>query len=107
MRYPFYYGGETVGHFELNQLPGNAQIIVSNHSCIYEQHRGKGLGQVLSEEKLDLMQELGFDYSIATVRANNEPQMRIMEKNGWTQLDSFYNREGGQEIIIFGRRLSG
>ncbi len=112
MRYPFHALtegnplGKPVGYYELNNFPGCNQLVVSNHSCIFPEYRGKGLGQALSEEKIALAKSEGYDYMMATVVATNERQLRIMENNGWTKLDTFFNRESGNEVIIFGRRLS-
>ncbi len=111
MRYQFFddgycFGARPAGHYELNNFPGCNQIVVSNHSCIYPLLRGNGLGQKLSEEKIATAREEGFDYMIATVVSTNTAQLKIMEKNGWTLLDTFFNRESGNEVNIFGRRLS-
>ena len=67
MRYPFFddgihFGAKPIGHYELNHFPGCNQIVVSNHSCIYEEYRGNKLGQKLSEEKIARAKEEGFDY---------------------------------------------
>jgi len=107
MRYPFF--GESflpIGHYELNHFPGCNQIVISNHSCIYPEFRGQGHGLALAKEKIAMAKEEGFDYMIATVVSTNTAQLKIMEKNGWTLLDTFFNRESGNEVNIFGRRLS-
>jgi L-amino acid N-acyltransferase YncA len=111
MRYPFFhdghfFGAKPIGHYELNPFPGCNQMVVSNHSCIYSEYRGQGLGQILAEEKISTAKEEGFDYMIATVVSTNTAQLKIMEKNGWKLLDTFFNRESGNEVNIFGRRLS-
>lgn len=115
MRYPYYdvvpdgFCEETekiVGHYELNNFPGCNQIVISNHSCIYPEYRGKGFGLELAKEKISRAKEEGFDYMIATVVSANIVQLKIMEKNGWKLLDTFFNRESGNEVNIFGRTLS-
>ena len=110
MRYPFfdyhhYFGQKPVGHYEINNFPGCNQLAVFNHSCIYPEHRGRGLGKLLSIEKIKTAEEEGYDYAIATVVSTNERQLAIMEQNGWKLLDTFFNRESGNEVNIFGRRL--
>ena len=100
------YIDKIVGHYELNSFPGCNQIVVSNHSCIYDEYRGMGLGKRLADEKIEKAKSEGYDYMIAIVVSTNEPQLRIMEKNGWKLLDGFNNRESGNEVHIFGRRLS-
>lgn len=111
MRYSFFddsvdFGARPAGHYELNVFPGCNQLVISNHSCIYSEYRGSGLGQRLSEEKIATATEEGFDYMIATVVSTNTAQLKIMEKNDWKQLDVFHNRESGNDVIIFGRRLN-
>ena len=111
VRYPFYKmqfpeGIDPIGHYELNHFPGCNQIVISNHSCIYPEHRGFGHGSELAKEKIYTAEQEGFDYMIATVVSTNTAQLAIMEKNNWTRLDSFFNRESGNEVFIFGRRLS-
>ena len=118
MRYPFLamfqkmdepettYIDKVVGHYELNNFPGCNQMVVSNHSCIYPEFRGMGLGTQLGQEKISVAKKEGYDYMIATVVSTNTAQLAIMEKNGWKLLDTFFNRESGNEVNIFGRRLS-
>ena len=100
------YIDKIVGHYELNNFPGCNQIVVSNHSCVYEEYRGQGLGRRLGIEKIDVARQEGYDYMIATVVSTNTAQLKIMESNGWKLLDTFQNRESGNEVNIFGRRLS-
>lgn len=96
----------NVGHYELNHFPGCNQIVISNHSCIYPEYRERGFGRLLAKEKIEVARQDGYDYMIATVVSTNTAQLKIMEKNGWTLLDTFFNRESGNEVNIFGRRLS-
>ena len=118
MRYPFRamfrkdevlettYIDKVVGHYELNNFPGCNQIVISNRSCIHPEFRGQGLGKQLAAEKIAVATQDGYDYMIATVVSTNTAQLKIMAENNWTLLDSFSNRETGNEINIFGRRLS-
>jgi len=38
--------------------------------------------------------------------STNTAQLKIMENNGWKLLDTFFNRESGNEVNIFGRSFS-
>jgi GNAT superfamily N-acetyltransferase len=93
------------GFYELNPFPGCNQIVVSNHSWVAPEHRGKGLGTVIHKERLDVMKVLGYDYAICTVKLGNVAQINILNKNGWKCLDEFLNRETGNTVLVFGRRL--
>ena len=101
MRYADLYGG----FYELNPFPGCNQIVVSNHSWVAPEQRGKGLGDLIHKERLEHAKTLGYDYVICTVKADNVPQIKILEKNGWTLLDSFINRETTNQVLIYGREV--
>jgi predicted GNAT superfamily acetyltransferase len=91
------------GFYELNPFPGCNQLVVSNHAFVLPQHRGTGEGQRQHQERLDKAKELGYDYIICTVKAQNSVEIHILEKNSWSLLDDFYNKETGDQILIYGR----
>lgn len=91
------------GFYELNPFPGCNQIIVSNHSFIAKERRGKGLGDQVHKERLAYIETLGYDYVICTVKEENIPQIKILEKNNWRHLDTFTNRETENTVRIYGK----
>ena len=93
------------GFYELNPFPGCNQIVVSNHSWIPPEKRGKGFGDKVHKDRLHMINLLGYDYAICTVKMDNIPQIRILEKNGWKLLDNFFNRETGNSVYIYGRKM--
>lgn len=95
------------GFWELNPFPGNNQIVVSNHAFIYKHKRGQGKGTEKNKLRLDQASILGYDYMLCTVISTNIPQIRILTKNGFTRLDEFDNKETGNHIYIYGKRLEG
>lgn len=99
------YSDEDGGFFELNPFPGCNQIVVSNHSWIPPEKRGKGAGTSTHFKRLNLMRKLGYDYAICTVKSDNIPQIKILERAGWKRLDGFLNRETKNNVIIFGKGL--
>jgi len=103
MRYPDGIGG----FYELNPFPGCNQIIISNHSWIPQEQRGKGQGGKVHQFRLKMAENLGYDYILCTVKADNIPQIRILEKNGWKRLDSFDNRETKNLVFLYGKQLYG
>jgi len=94
-----------IGHYELVTLPGSPQVAVSCRAYIEKEFRGQGWGTQLAEERLKKARDLGYDYIIATVRADNAAQVKIMKNLGWEPLDSFTSRQTDQEIIVFGKKL--
>jgi RimJ/RimL family protein N-acetyltransferase len=94
------------GFYELNPFPGCNQIVVSNHAFIPKEHRGKGLGSMAHKHRLEHIKQLGYDYVMCTVHENNEPQIKILENNGWTYLDFFLNKETSKLLRIYGKRIN-
>lgn len=107
MRYIVY--GKTVldniGHYELTSLPGCNQIVVSHHAFINEEHRGKGNGKAAHYERLRHIDDLNYDYALCTINKANEAQSKILAKARWKMLDEFVNKETGNTVQIWGRRM--
>ncbi len=99
------YSDKLGGSYRIDDLPGNSQIAVSNAAFIHPNQRGKGHGKKVHKEKLNLMIELGYDIALCTVVTSNEPQIRIVEKNGWEKLMQFKSKKTGNDIILFGKYL--
>lgn len=97
--------GDENGFYELNPFPGCNQIVVSNHSYVYPEKRGKGLGTRYNQLRLEKARLLGYDYIICTVVSTNIAQLKIMKSAGFKELDTFNNKETGNTVTIFGRRL--
>ena len=93
------------GYCELNSFPGCSQIVVSNHAFIYQEKRGKGCGKKNHELRYERARFLGYDYIICTVRANNVPELKILENNNFKELDEFTNTNTGNLVKIFGKKI--
>jgi L-amino acid N-acyltransferase YncA len=94
------------GYCELNPFPGNSQIVVSNHAFIYPDKRGKGLGNDNHKLRVERARFLGYDYLICTVKSTNSHELKILEKNGFKELDEFLNTNTGNMNKIFGKPLN-
>lgn len=100
------FSDDNGGFFELNPFPGCNQVVVSNHSWIAPDKRGQGLGTKVHNERLSLMEKLGYDYALCTVKSGNFAQIAILNKAGWKQLDAFMNRETNNVVLIYGKGLN-
>lgn len=90
---------------EIDSLPGCSQIAVSHAAFVNPRHRGHGVGDAAHKERLALMVDLGYDYTICTVDTKNTAQLQILAKNGWTRLSSFDSLKTGNTVAIYGRTL--
>ena len=93
------------GFCELNPFPCCSQIVVSNHAFIYKEKRGKGLGKQNHQLRIDRARFMGYDYLMCTVVSTNAPQLAILSKQGFKELDRFFNKETENEVVIFGKKL--
>jgi RimJ/RimL family protein N-acetyltransferase len=93
------------GFYEFNPFPGCNQIVVSNHSFVDPSFRGKGHGTSVARKRLAHANSLGYDLVLATVQAQNTPQIKIMEHLRWKPLVSFVSRVSEKEVILFSNDL--
>ena len=98
-------GDKVVGFYDINAFPGCNQVAVSNHAFIVPSERKKGYGTRFHKERLDQMVEMGYDYSLCTVKDNNTFQLLILEGAGWDHLSTFRNSETGSMVQLWGRKL--
>ncbi len=99
-------GKKIVGFWEVNSLPGCPQIAVSNHVFINLPYRNQGYGKRYHAERLKNLKELGFNYVLCTVRADNVFQRKILSRFGWKLFDVFNNKETTNDVMIYGKDLS-
>lgn len=94
------------GFYEINSFPGCNQLAVSNHVFLEKEYRGKGFGQQFQESREHHTKLLGYDAVICTVKADNFPEIKLLEKNDWKKIWEFYNRETENIILIFAKNLN-
>ncbi len=76
----------TFGNFALRCFQGNYEIAESFSVWITNANRGNGLGQQQHLDRLEIARAAGLKALVATVDNENEPQIHILYKNGWTKL---------------------
>lgn len=91
----------TLSCWSLTQLSGCCGVCVSYGAVIVDEElRGKGLGTLLNELRIDLARELGYGCLICTDIEDNIPQQKILNQNGWKKIGSFTNPRTNNEISI-------
>ena len=99
-------GQKVVGFYEINSLPGCPQVAVSNHAFINPAFRNNGYGKRYHGERLANLKELGYDYVVCTVKADNVFQKKILTRFGWKFLDQFLNKDTGNVVELYGKIVS-
>lgn len=95
----------SVAWFQLDQLQGCCGVLVSYHAAIGLRYRGKGLGYLLNKMRQQIAWNRGYTVLICTDVLHNEPQQKILERNGWTKLTAFENRRTGNDVGLHIKHL--
>lgn len=90
---------------ELTPLPGCSQVVVSHGAFMLQEHRNKGYATSEHLIAMRQMRILNYDYALCTVREDNSPQHKILDKAGWRLFDRFTSQYSGGLVRIYGRTL--
>lgn len=88
---------KAIATFNLSKMPGSNDTLISNDAFISPEHRKKGLGTILNAMRIDIAKRLFFRALICTNSLSNEPQRKILTKNGWQ--DAFVIGEQGKHQV--------
>lgn len=90
----------TVGIFSIMQLPGCCGICLSYHAQTSRFYKNKGIGTILNKMRIEMAKELGYGIMMCTDIKGNEPQEKILTKNGWKSIFSFNNPRTSNNVNI-------
>jgi len=96
---------DEVGTYELDSLPGCAQICVSHNAFVFPVMRGQKKAEDWHKRRLAEIKRLGYDRVICTVRINNLAQIKILERNGWSKMHEFTSSYSGNVVQLYIRIL--
>jgi len=91
---------QILSSFSLTQLPGCCGVMVSFHSYVSVDHRGKGIGSFLHGVKVGVAKESGYSSILCTDVEGNLPQEAILNKNGWEKIATFNNARTLNDVAI-------
>jgi RimJ/RimL family protein N-acetyltransferase len=89
------------GSYQLSELPGCSQVVVSHGAWVLPHLRNKGIGSSEHEARLAKMQEMNFDVGLCTVDAANVPQIAILKKYHWQCVFEFPSSKTGNTVQIW------
>ena len=88
------------GEFELTIMPGNRRVLISQHTLVYPEFRGKGKGRELLKIKQEIAAYAGCNLLLATVREDNTVETHLLTTHGWTKYNT---RSTG--VSLWGKEL--
>jgi len=92
--------------YKFVEFPSCHPLGISHEVSIPKELRGSGVGTRFHELRLREALDSGYKYLLCTVRSDNPPQLAIMKKFYWKELDRFHNSEcDSHDTILFGRQM--
>lgn len=92
--------GGLIASFELHPMINCCGICVSTQAYVVQQERGKGLGTLLNQFRIDIARHNGYSLLLCTDIVSNSPQRSILKANGWRDIHSFVNRRTGNTVAV-------
>lgn len=92
--------GKTISTFRLEPMINCCGILISTAVEVTPSYRGRGLGTILNNLRIDIARFLGYGVLLCTDIANNEYQRKILNKNGWKDIFKFVNPRTKNVIFI-------
>jgi len=99
-------GSRIVAGWYLQEMPGCCGICVSTGAYVMPDFRKKGIGSLLNKLRIAIATELKYGLLLCTDVADNTPQQRILEKNGWDKIDVFSNPKTDNIINVHTIKLN-
>ena len=93
---------ESVYSGEVTPLPGCPDVAVSH--ALFVDGPG-GYGKKANKERCEQLTRLGYSAVVCTVCSSNEPQLVILESEGWTKVGHFNNRRTRNTLYFFIKQL--
>ena len=99
------YLRKFVANFSLKELHGCCGILVSYHTMIHPDYRGKGIANFLLEIKEDIARFNGYSVLLCTTTRDNAIEQHLLEKNGFTSNTKFDNKRTGNTVLMYSKIL--
>lgn len=95
-------GLRVVAVADVDPLPGCSQVGVIHNSFVDPSERSMGYGGEAHAMRLhDMKHEMLMDCALCTVDMTNTPQLKIMDRFGWTKAKEFKSRKTGHTVGLF------
>ena len=101
------YNHTPLGRCSYRVLPGCGPVIITHGSEIYPDFRGQGWGTKLHKARLAAFYDAEFRVALCTVRQDNEPERRILQRFGWVEGVKFFNPQTRHDVSMWTKELLG
>jgi ribosomal protein S18 acetylase RimI-like enzyme len=74
------------GYAYIDPFAGDSDIAHIHSVYVPEKDRGQGIGDAQHKERLEFLRNSGFSWALCTANSHNDPEIKILEKNGWEKI---------------------
>jgi len=94
-----------VAYWRIREMPGCCGVVVSTQSTVFNDFKGKGLGQKALQCRIKLAEEMGYSQIVCTVTEDNAVERHILEKYGFKQITDlkFGNKRTGNTVLWYSK----
>lgn len=78
------------GSYTFMRMPNQPAIALCYGFTVDAAYRGRGLGNCLKADQMEVLAKNGVRFAICSVKANNLAQIRILTKAGWSRSSSAF-----------------
>lgn len=89
----------------IQPFPSCPAMCIFRNVKVHEEYRGKGIGTLYHQIRLQHARNLGYSVAFATIDLKNEPQFKIMQKFDWVVVNSIKNEKTGNIIYTYQKLL--
>jgi hypothetical protein len=93
-------GHLPIANFSLVGMPGCCGMVVSTGSMIIPNYRGRGLGHILSQMRVQMAWNFRYTVMFCTDVLSNTPQQKILRAGGWNRIWTFRNRRTTNDVSL-------
>lgn len=98
--------GDYCHSYQLDDLPGCSQVVVSHSMFIIPAYRNQGYSYKCGFDRLRMMRDLHYDYAICTVDSSNEAEIKALNVMQFSPIGMFDSRKTGHLVRIYGKSLN-
>jgi hypothetical protein len=89
-----------IAEFTLVPFPGCCGMVILTGVLVMESYEGLGIGTIINKISQVISLNWGYTVMMCTDVENNIPQQKIMNRTGWTKLQTFNNSRTYNDVCI-------
>ena len=89
-----------IHQFKLTPFPDCCGIVISHAASTDWNHRNKGLNTLFNQLRRELATTFGYSSMICTDVADNEPEVKTLNRAGFSHIHQFHNKRSNNNVNV-------